>query len=204
MESYPPTLPGGAVDIGTERMMGLIGSIIELLGFIPYIGNILSLLGFILILIALHGIGNKLGDERPFRNYLKGFIIILAGVIVAAIIVLSAFVVHSAGGVVRHEQNLGLIFAGIAVIIVAVILGAYFQKKAWEAMYEITGVQEFKKTADFLWWGVLTLIILVGFILLLVSAIYRILAFSNLPREISRRMPRQEVTGEDFTGDFTW
>ncbi|MDV3104267.1 hypothetical protein [Thermococcus waiotapuensis] len=41
-------------------------------------------------------------------------------------------------------------------------------------------------------------------ILLLVSAIYRILAFSNLPQQISRKTSQPEVPAEDFTGDFTW
>lgn len=220
MEAYSQVPPSETVDISTERMMGLVGSVIGLLGAIPYLGSILSLLGLVLILIALHGIGNKLGDERPFKNYLKGFIIALVGVIIGLILVFSAFamythttneVVYHDNGLVLYERDLGMedseltttgylvVFAGIAVVIVALVFGVYFEKKAWEAMYEITGVEEFKKTAKFLWWGALTLIILVGAILLLVSAIYQILAFSNLPQRISKRVPQPEVPVEDFT-----
>jgi uncharacterized membrane protein len=66
-----------------------------------------------------------------------------------------------------------------------VILAAYYEKRAWEEMARLTKVKEFNDAAKFLWWGALTLIILVGIVLLLIAAIYRILAFSNMPQRLN-------------------
>ncbi|WP_297438262.1 DUF996 domain-containing protein [Thermococcus sp.] len=182
-------------------------------GAVPYIGvfgSILSLVGFVLILIALKGVGDKAGDGRPFRYYLYGFIVAVGGIVLAVIIVLAGVLAlhpSSGEGVVFHGSHpigigestsvvydldqgtqsstvLGLIVIVAIAVIVVFILAAYFQKKAWEAMYDITGVKEFADTAKWLWWGALTLIILVGAILLLISAIYQILAFSNMPEKL--------------------
>ena len=49
----------GEVDISSERMMGLIGSVLAFAGVIPRVGGILSLIGLILVLIALNGIGTS-------------------------------------------------------------------------------------------------------------------------------------------------
>ena len=181
-------------------------------GVIPYIGmfgSILSLVGFILILIALKGIGDKAEDDRPFKYYLYGFIVSISGFVLLVILVVAGLLLHpsSSGGMEiqgLHPVGIGaspsivynvgqtssslsvltLILIVVVAMIAVFILAAYFQKRAWEAMYEITGIKEFKETAKWLWWGVLTLIILVGAILLLISAIYQILAFSNLPERL--------------------
>ncbi len=204
------------VDVSSERTLGLIGSVLTLVagffGVIPYIGmfgSILSLVGFILILIALKGIGDKAGDDRPFKYYLYGFIVSISGFVLLVILVVAGLLLHpsSSGGMEIqgfHPVGIGaspsivynvgqtstslsvltLILIAVVAIIAVFILAAYFQKRAWEAMYEITGIKEFKETAKWLWWGALTLIILVGAILLLISAIYQILAFSNLPERL--------------------
>ena len=205
------------VDVSSERNLGLIGSILALaagfFGVIPYIGmlgSLISLVGFVLILIALKGVGDKVGDGRPFKYYLYGFIVSISGFVLLVILVIAGvLVLHSGSGesMVFHESHpiavgestsmvynidhgstdfavVGLILVVAIAAIAVFILAAYFQKKAWEAMWEITGVKEFKDTAKWLWWGALTLIILVGAILLLVSAIYQILAFSNMKERL--------------------
>ena len=202
------------VDVRSERGLGLIGSILALvagfLGAVPYIkvfAPILSLVALILILLALKGTGDKVGDERPFKYYLYGIAVAIAGVAVifTLIILFTAVVsvstvstvstVHYAVHSVHVEQTttntgntpgsaaFGVLAIAVIVALIAVtaVLSAHFGKQAWEAMYEITGVKEFHETAKWLWWGALTLVIFVGSILLLIAAIYQIIAFYNLP-----------------------
>ncbi|WP_048150765.1 DUF996 domain-containing protein [Thermococcus sp. AM4] len=200
---------GETVDISTERTLGLVGSVLAFASIIPYVGTLLSLLGLVLILIALHGIGNKLGDDRPFKYYLKGILIGIVLVIVAIILIVAALAASSAStGSMENEftmypgsnvniieedstnlsdTGIALVLVGGVIAIAAIIIGAYFQKKAWEAMYELTGVDAFKSTANFLWWGALTLVVLIGAILLLISSIFQIIAFANLPQKLSKR-----------------
>jgi len=185
------------VDVRREKSLGLVGSILLIvggfLGVIPYVGAFLgttSLIGQVLILIALKGLGDKLGDDRPFRYYLYSVVIAIGLTAVSIVLILVG--VLSAPGFVDHPEGLnaigiGMIGAALLLIIAGAIIGIYFTIKAWRATYEITHVEEFKKTADFLMWGAITLIILVGVILLLVAAVYQILAFANMPEELNVR-----------------
>ena len=162
----------GEVDISSERMMGLIGSVLAFAGVIPRVGGILSLIGLILVLIALNGIGHKLHDERPFNYYLKAIIVILVLVMVGVVVMAAAFVVSSGSTssmenefimspgsditIIEEEsphltgEGIVLLVIGAGIIIAGLIAGGYFQKKAWEAMYEITALGTFKDVARFL------------------------------------------------------
>jgi uncharacterized membrane protein len=205
------TATSGQIDVSSERSLGLVGAILALLALIPKVGKLLGLIGFVLILIALHGIGEKTGNKRPFDYYLRAFIIELVGFIIFILLLIAAFamVVHSSSGpssgqmispldssnpvqIISFEHHgeltgagIGLVIAAIILIVLVVILAAYYEKRAWEEMARLTKVQEFNDAAKFLWWGALTLIILIGVILLLIAAIYRILAFSNMPQRLN-------------------
>ncbi|AJC71930.1 hypothetical protein X802_07005 [Thermococcus guaymasensis DSM 11113] len=214
---------GDVVDISTERTMGLIGSILALAGIIPRVGGLLSLIGFVLILIALHGIGNKLNDGRPFNYYLKAIIAIFVALIVGVVVMAAAFVVSSGSTssienefimspgseitIIEEEsphltgEGIALLVIGAGIILAGIIVGGYFQKKAWESMYKLTGVEAFQNTAKFLWWGVLTIVILIGAILLLISEIYQIIAFANLPEKLTKR---PETHLKPPIDDFEW
>lgn len=196
------------VKLKSEKTLGLIGSILVLvggfIGVIPSVGVFIgstSLIGQVLVLIALKGLGDKLGDDRPFRYYLYSILVVVGGLFLAGIMVLLG--IYSLAGATMAfgkpmEHGIGaagavMLALGIIGMVAIVILAIYFSIKAWRAGYEITGVKEFKKTADFLLWGAVTLIILVGFLLLLVAAVYQILAFANMP-EILEREKTEEGT----------
>ena len=187
------------VDIKSEKTLGLVGSVLAIVGgftgVIPYVGvfmGTVSLVGAILVLVALKGIGDKVGDDRPFKYYLYSIVVAFVGSVIAMIFILvGALSISNAtiAGMRALEHpwgffGTGMLVFGFLAFIAVLVLGVYFAKGAWEAMYEITGVEEFQKTAKWLWWGALTAIILVGFVLLLVAAVYQIIGFANLPEEL--------------------
>ena len=187
------------VDLRSERNLGLVGSVLVLvggfIGVIPYMGafkGALSLVGEILVLIALKGIGDKLGDDRPFRYYLYSVVVFFAGLLLAVILmIVGVFSLSGSTMAFGHplRSAMGVFGAtmvalgGLAVVAV-LILGVYFAIKAWRAAYEVTGVEEFNQVATWTKWGVITLIIFVGVMLLLIAAVYQIIAFANLPEEL--------------------
>jgi len=229
MDAYG-SFTSGSVDVSSERTFGLIGTILALLAFVPNIGRLLGLIGFVLILIALHGIGEKTGNKRPFEYYLKSFIIGFVGLIVVILLFVATFetAFHSSSGthngeiisplegsnpvqIISYEDHgeltgagIGLVIAAVILLIFVIILAAYYEKKAWEEMARLTKVKEFNDAAKFLWWGALTVIILVGFILLLIAAIYRILAFSNMPQRLdmgtATPQPSEQFDVDEFEG----
>ncbi|ASA77312.1 DUF996 domain-containing protein [Thermococcus sp. 5-4] len=191
-------------DLRSERSLGLVGSVLVLvggfIGVIPYMGifkGTLSLVGEILVLIALKGIGDKLGDDRPFRYYLYSVIVFFAGLLLAVILmIIGVFSISNSTMAFGHplHSSMGVFGAtmvtlgGLAVVAV-LVLGIYFDIKAWRAAYEVTGVEEFDQVATWTKWGVITLIIFVGVILLFIAAVYQIIGFANLPEEIETSTP---------------
>ncbi|MBP1912439.1 DUF996 domain-containing protein [Thermococcus stetteri] len=190
------------VNIKSEKNYGLIGSILVIvgrfLGITPYIRIIMStvsLVGQVLILLSLKGIGDKLGDDRPFKYYLYSVVSGIVGAIVALIFV--AIGILSIPAFVDEADSIstvGISFLGLGVLVLlaAAIIGIYYAIKTWRTMYRLTGVEEFDKTATFLKWGAITLIILVGIILLLIAEVFQIIAFSKLPDELEPKGQKPE------------
>ncbi|NJE84590.1 DUF996 domain-containing protein [Thermococcus sp. CX2] len=173
------------VNVRSEKNLGMWGAILNLLGgFIPYIGGIIALVGFLMVLFSLKGISDATGDERPFKKYFYGVLFAIGGIIVIAVLLLSMLAVFPSGRELSKSAGIGIAVLFFVLLISLIIGSAYFQKQAWEAMYEITKTQEFRDAANWVWWGALTSIVLIGFILLLIAQIYIIIGFSKMPEEI--------------------
>ncbi len=198
------------VNVAGEKNLGMWGAVIALVGsFIPYVGIVISLVGFILVLVALHRVGEAVEDDRPFRNYLYAVITLMSVLILVLVVLLSLTGLASMGvqtsesfsgsttvtpgeNVVITQNysgsNTGIVMSifGMLLLVVAVaIVSAYFEMKAWSAMYEITGTKEFKDAASWFKWGAITAIIMVGLLLILVARIFVILGFNNMPEELN-------------------
>ncbi|HDZ35441.1 MAG TPA: DUF996 domain-containing protein [Thermococcus sp.] len=185
------------VNVSSEKNMGMWGAILSLVGgFIPYVGSVLSLIGLILMLLALKGIGDAVNDERPFKNYLYGVIFAIGGLIIFVVLLVGTFALVPDDWHLNESAGIGLVILFFVLFVALVIGAAYFEKRAWLAMYEITGTKEFKDAATWTWWGALTAIILVGFLLIIIARIFAIIAFSNMPGEIG------EETGQTPTEEF--
>jgi len=189
------------INVKSEKNLGLIGSVLAVVfPFAGRFGGVLLLTTLILIAVALKGIGDKAGDKRPFKYYIYGIAPLLAGTIVLLVVLISLFMItsvstvstFSAPGMVSPVSNVSvtsrfaetgmiILIALIALAVALIVLSAYYGKRAWNAMYEITGVEEFRETAKWLWLGGLTVVLLVGAIMLLVAGIYQIVGFYNMP-----------------------
>jgi len=78
--------------IESSKTLGGVGSILLLIGVLPYISQfsfgVLALVGIILILISLNGLANIYKERGIFNNSLYGFIAGIVGAILAAIVAL--------------------------------------------------------------------------------------------------------------------
>lgn len=72
----------------SSKTLGGIGSILLLIGVIPfgqpYLG-VIALIGFILVLVALHGLANFYKENGIFNSALYGFIAAIMGVVAAVV-----------------------------------------------------------------------------------------------------------------------
>ncbi len=81
--------------LDTSKNLGGIGAILIFIGALASLGiqyvGILSLIGVILVLVALHGVGDIFGDKSIFKNALIGFITGIVGGIISVGIAVAAF-----------------------------------------------------------------------------------------------------------------
>jgi uncharacterized membrane protein len=72
----------------SSKTLGGVGSILLLIGVIPFgqpYLDVVALIGFILVLVALHGLADYYKENGIFNNALYGFIAAIVGVVAAVV-----------------------------------------------------------------------------------------------------------------------
>jgi Predicted membrane protein len=77
------TLPTRRVNISTQKMLGGTGSILILLGWMTGVGILFGIVGVVLWLISMYQLSNILGKPTIFQKVLIGFILNVAGMVIA-------------------------------------------------------------------------------------------------------------------------
>jgi uncharacterized membrane protein len=181
--------------LGQAKSLGGVGSILVLLGFVPYAGFVLSIVGFILILIAVKYIADVLGDQTIFNNMIVAVVLAIIGIVVGFVVVLSAVYsligLGSIGtytpGTVPSGGTLALIAAiliGLVIIWVFYLVASIFIKKSYDKVATRLNVGTFHTAGLLYLIGAATAIIFVGFIIVFVAQILQIVAFFSLPEQM--------------------
>lgn len=159
--------------LGTGKTLGGVGSILEL---IPGV----SIVGYILVLIGVKYISDELQDKSVFDNMLYSVIAGVVGVIVGAGLLFTQFMsgAFMAGGFT--SSVIGTFFGSLAVAWVALVVSAFFIRKAYDTMSTKLGEPRFRTAGTLYFIGAILTIILVGFIILLVAYIFQIIAFFSI------------------------
>jgi len=184
------------MDFGTARNLGLIGSILIMAGtvlsVVPWIGLLFSLLGLagiILVLVSLYMFSKIYAEPRIFRDALISVIAVIAGAIVATLLVIIlvgvAFIREVRSGFpggaspeVSIDAMLGSFIVAALVVLVAYAISAFFWYRALNTLSRASGEGLFR-LAGLLYAinvlltaiGVITLIILIGVIFLIFGVI---------------------------------
>ena len=199
-------LPTQRVNISTQKMLGGIGSILTLLGWIPKIGTLLFIAGIVLWFISIYQLSNILRKPSIFKKVLTGFILIIVGVVIAfasgLMAEISSFTsTRGETDVILEETDvtledaiseethvtLELGLGGVVAIIVAYAIGIaafYFYKEAFEILAQVTAHNLFKLAGLLLFIGAITTIILLGLLLIVVGYIVLAVAFFTAPNEV--------------------
>lgn len=172
------------MEIKEAKIMGGVGAILTLLGFVPKIGWILSIVGFVLLYLG----HKKISEASGRSEIMSSFIIAVVLAIVASIIIAfsGASSIMGIFSISRGGRG-GLVAIGIILFIIAWILsiaGYYFYKKVLDTTSEVTNVSSFKTGGLLIFIGAILMIVVVGFILILIGRIFEIIAFFSLPDTI--------------------
>jgi len=185
-------LPTRRVNIYTQKMLGGIGYILILMGWMPRIGTFLSLVGTALWFISMYQLSNILRKPSIFRKVsiflilgITSMVTAFAFAIMAGILAgisLSASVRGETGAILR----LGL---GAAITIIAtyaiIVVSAYFYKEAYDILAQATTQNLFKIGGLLMFIGAITIILFgLGLLLIVVSNIVLAVAFFTAPKEV--------------------
>jgi len=181
-------LPTQRVNISTQKMLGGIGSILMLLGWITGIGILLSILGVVLWIISMYQLSDMLRKPSIFQKVLIGFILSVADWAIALAFGLMAGI--SSFATMRDETDaiLGLGLGFIVAIIVAyvtLVVSFYFYKEAYDILAQATNQNLFKIAGLLLFIGAITVILFgLGALLIIVGEIVLAVAFFTAPNEV--------------------
>ena len=186
------------------KIFGGIGALLMLIGpFIPGSFSILSLIGFILTFIGVKMIADESKQKDIFDNYLYSFILLIVAVVVAGAIIFITFT--SVGGFefIMDLQNMAMsnptdpmvIFDTIAPMLggflaalvigwIIIILSMFFLRKSFYKIAEVTNIKWFRTTGLLFFIGAFTMIILIGFLIMLIAMILEIVAFFSLSDQL--------------------
>jgi uncharacterized membrane protein len=191
-------------NLSEAKVFGGIGALLMLVGiFIPYGGPIISIIGLVLIFIAVRAISDIVKDEEIFRNYLMHFIFTILAIVSIFIILGIAF--GAAGGfswiteITALQPNeitdfntfwdfFGDMIVGAIVALfvgwILAIISALYLRKCYNSIAEHTKVSTFRTAGTIYFIGAITLIIAIGFIILLIAKIIEIVAYFSIPDKL--------------------
>ena len=165
-------------EISSIRTLALVGACLSIFGFI---GGVLYIPGFICLLIAILKLANLVNSPTLKRNYIFcvifgviGFVLIAVGVAFGTI----ASIVATNGGMANSSFN----FSPIVIILLAlgVIISIYSLYKmflTYKELSQISGDKFFLYYAILSIIGIATMMVLVGYVLLIVAGILHIIAW---------------------------
>jgi uncharacterized membrane protein len=193
----------------TSKILGGIGSLLMLIGVVPYISSygVLEIVGLILVMIALYDLSKYYSEGGIFNNALYGIIFGIAGAVVSAavvfVVVLSSLTDFMYGifpnwngdwaalsGLTPDPSNIDIgnmapFIAGIFTVLVVLwafsILVAFFFRRSLGTLSQKSDIGLFSTTGLLLLIGALLIIIFgVGLILIWISALLLAIAFFQL------------------------
>jgi uncharacterized membrane protein len=183
--------------LANAKIFGGIGALLTLLGFVPYGGPILGLVGLVLIFIAVKYIADETKNQTIFKNYLINFILQILAVVAIIIIMIAAFGLSGGFSWITSLQGQDftdfnsvwntfgtIITGGIVAILLAwifLIIGAIYLRKSYNSIADHTKVSLFKTTGLVYLIGAVTMIVLIGFLILIIAKILEIVSFFTLP-----------------------
>lgn len=201
------------MEMQTNRILGIIGAFLMVIGFLPSVGGFFMLIGIIFVLIALKGYADAYKDGSIFHNAVYTIVFEIIGVVVCAgVIIYGAMGFLASLGINnlaelrtwtqidwQHSVNInnilpfiGAIILGLVILFAFTVLASLYFKKAMNTLSGKTGVKLFHTTGTVFFAGALLTIILIGFIVIWVAFILPMIAFyESKPHEQMQQPPQQ-------------
>jgi uncharacterized membrane protein len=160
--------------LSDAKILGGIGSILEIIPFA-------SIVGYILTLIAVKYVSDEVQDRTIFNDMIYAVVAGIVGVGVGAFILIFGFLssVFTAG--------VGAIFGLLSFVVIAwaaLLVSSIFVRRAFGKMADKLSIGTFRTAGTLYFVGAILTIVLVGVIILFVAYIFQIIAFFSIPESL--------------------
>jgi uncharacterized membrane protein len=156
--------------LSDAKILGGIGSILQIIPFA-------SIVGFILTLIAVKFISDELKDGSIFNDTLYAVITAIIGVAVGAGTIFLAIITAP---LTFGVSALAGIFVFLVIVWIAFVVSAIFLRRAFNAIAQKLNAPSFRTAGTLYFYGAILTIVLVGFIILFIAYIFQIVAFFSI------------------------
>ena len=184
--------------LSEAKILGGIGAVLTLIGgfLIPGFG---AIVGLILLFIAVKYISRETKDDSIFDNYLMHFITSIIAIVAMGLIFFISIGGFSFTFFKALESieftDVGSVWAFfspyiflwlIAIIIgwVFLIVSAMYLRKSYNSIAKHTKVHMFETTGLIYFIGAITMIVGIGFLIIMVAKILEIIAYLKLPETL--------------------
>lgn len=156
--------------LSDSKILGGIGSILEIIPF-------LSIVGYILVLLSTKFISDEVHDGSIFSDMIIAVVAGIVGVTAGGFILIFSGIlgVFTAG----VSAFLGVL-AILAVVWIALLVSSVFVRKAYNNIATKLNIGTFRTAGTLYFVGALLTIILVGFIVLFAAYIVQVIAFFSI------------------------
>jgi len=202
------------------RAYGEVGSILSTLGiFIPYVGILAAIAGVVLEILAVDKIASAVNDREIFKNYLASVIVVFIGSVVAVfagivLLFLLFFITPNISIVEKLSISnfniwksvltemplrsgillvLMILFIVLFIAWIFEVIAATFLKKSFDSVAKKLNVSMFSTAALLYLIGAITSIVIVGFSIIFVAGILKIVAYFSIP-ETTTQAPSTQAS----------
>lgn len=160
------------VDLRQARLFGGIGTVMLMLGPIPYVGWIIAIVGIILLGISLSNLAGATGDRSISTNFAISLVIGIVGGIFALLLFF--------GAGFTGLSTLGIMAGGVTYILS--VICAYFMSRTYRTIGTRLSIASFNTAAALCFWGTVGILVFgIGLIVLLIANVLLIVAFFSIP-----------------------
>ncbi len=173
-----------------SKTLAMEGSILLILGLVPYVGWVLGIIGIVLLLRGMKEFANYYQDNEIYQNSLTGvkyYIVALIALAVAGAgfvigFVFNGFAVNGFPGAFGVGNAIGVAIgiAGLIVAFVFYVLAATHLRKTFNTLAQKTGEHSFETAGTLLWVGSILTIIAVGVLLIFIAWIFAVIGFFTM------------------------
>ncbi len=184
------------------------GSILLILGLVPYVGWVLGIIGVILLLRGVKELAVYYQDNEIYQNALTGVKFYIVALVAAAVAIGGMVIGIGTATDFKFNSNftltagfgigLAAFLGGIIIAFIFYVLAAMHLKQTFNTLAQKTGEHSFATASSLLWWGSILTIIGVGFILIFLAWIFAVVGFfamkspqrqSDAPQQYSYNAP---------------